>query len=687
MKQIKFWMLAAILCCGLVTTSCVDDTAMPDNPAPAPEKPSVKDPGKWWIDENNMDKKVPPGDNFFMYCNGSWWKNTTIPHDATYVDQYTNVKPTFQDRYNVQTDANFQTFVSHLKWVDDGSEAAIAGQKLYDDVLAKSGLNEATTQEDVLRAFGRMTAMGVTPGVWLEPIFIKGKVCLYAEFNGGDEMVGMKEELSEVQATQNHTSLMQMMKDDPSLQSHLVPLAGRGGTRAVPDDCLPLKYIVEGMGFDPKDDYFRDKYYKKKNVLDENIKYDVIDTKENFTTYFSLAFSVKKLKKFVLEYYGVDYGFISQKTRVAYNEDLAKNSDPFFAGYKASMNEVKRMMEKKYSLYLRAKMVADLVPKGLKEEYLRYCEELKAVFAQRIKDSDWLSEGSKKNALKKLNAMVINVGYPDQWIEEGLPDFSKTKSLIEDIYSFRKARLNLLKAIVGKSRQEAAFTVVVMNGLPLSRENADYFPYYNVVTIFPYNILPPCYDPAQSLAINYAHFFFIGHEMTHGFDTNGSQYDKNGDYKEGGIWASTADKAEFDRRAGLLIKWFKSFDLLPDEMPGVKAQGETTINENIADLGGIGIVWQAYLNRLKADGYTGSELKLMKQRFFLAYADMWCAKYNKDCVNYYAFGEGRREGPDPHSLNKERVNGIVPNTDGWYDAFDIKDGALYRQPADRIHIW
>ncbi len=175
--------------------------------------------------------------------------------------------------------------------------------------------------------------------------------------------------------------------------------------------------------------------------------------------------------------------------------------------------------------------------------------------------------------------------------------------------------------------------------------------------------------------------------MTHGFDNEGSQYDKNGDYREGGIWASAADKAEFDRRAGLLVKWFGSFDVLPDEMPGVKAEGKVTLPENIADLGGIEIAWQAYLNRLQADGYTGQELKMMKQRFFLAYANEWCAKYNKDYVNYFSFGKERSEGPDPHSMHKERVNGIVPNVDGWYEAFDITGGALYRQPADRIRIW
>ena len=135
------------------------------------------------------------------------------------------------------------------------------------------------------------------------------------------------------------------------------------------------------------------------------------------------------------------------------------------------------------------------------------------------------------------------------------------------------------------------------------------------------------------------------------------------------------------------MKWYESLDVLPDEMPGVKAEGKVTLPENIADLGGMEIAWQVYQNRLKADGYTGQELKLMKQRFFQAFAEEYRSKYDKDFVDYFAFGKDNASGPETHSMNKERVNGVVSNMDGWYDAFDITGGALYRKPADRIRIW
>ena len=397
--------------------------------------------------------------------------------------------------------------------------------------------------------------------------------------------------------------------------------------------------------------------------------------------------AVTILKEMIKDFYDLDYCLISQKTLEEANNELKKH--PLTENYEMSLKEVEKIMDKSYLTYLRSKMVAEqMVPAGRKEEYMKYCKEMIGVFGQRIKSNEWMSEGSKKNALDKLNAMVFNVAYPDHWIKEGLPDFSKSQSLLEDVYIMRTARQNLLKAIVGKSRIKESFTAIAMDiNNWLGEENASYDPNYNSMSILPYYVLPPNYDPTQSLAINYQMFDTMGHEMTHGFDTSGSQFDKNGDYTPNGIWASEADKAEFDRRTELLVKCYNSYDVLPDEMPGVKADGKTTLGENIADLGGTEIAYQAFLNRLEVDGYTGDNLKLMKQRFFLSLGEEWRSKYGEDHVNYTAFGKGNPYGADVHSLSKERVNGVVANMNGWYEAFDIKDGALYRAPKDRIKIW
>ena len=694
MKKIFLWMPAAILFSSLMMASCVGfaDSAIgvednPTEPTKKPETASAKDPGKWWIDESYMDKSVKLSDDFFMYCIGTWWKNTTLDKEHSILYRFYDVKPSFTDRVNSLTDDNYSKYKSRLKWADPNSEAAASAQKLYDDVLKKSGLEAATTPEDVMRAFGKMSAMGVSSCIRLEPFGYNGKICMYV--NLCDESYdAYRDSPSNARQSDKKTSFRELLKKHPELMQHLVPVSGKSGTRSIPEKLSFIKYILEGMGIDPEACYTLEDWVtltdqKKSSEINNKIAY-MEEWQKIFT---DKEKAVTLLKEMIENIYHLDYCLISQKTMEEVNDNL--KNDTQAKGAELSLQKVEKTMEENYLPYLRSKLVAEqMVPAGLKDEYMNYCKEMIGVFGVRIKTNEWMSEGSKKNALDKLNAMVFNVAYPDHWIKEGLPDFSKSQSLLEDVYIMRRARQNLLKAIVGKSRTEESFTAVVMSADGwLGFENASYDEYYNSMNILPYYVLPPYYDPSQSLAINYESLSTVGHEMTHGFDKEGTQFDKDGNYTAKGIWASEADKAEFDRRAEMLVECYSSYDVLPWEMPGVKADGKTTLSENIADLGGGEIAYQAYLNRLKADGYTGDNLKLMKQRFFLALAEEWRAKYGAAFVNFVAFGKNNPYGRDVHSMNRERVNGVVANMDGWYEAFDIKDGTLYRKPADRIKIW
>ena len=694
MKKIFLWMPAAILFSSLMMASCVGfaDSAIgvednPTEPTKKPETASAKDPGKWWIDESYMDKSVKLSDDFFMYCIGTWWKNTTLDKEHSILYRFYDVKPSFTDRVNSLTDDNYSKYKSRLKWADPNSEAAASAQKLYDDVLKKSGLEAATTPEDVMRAFGKMSAMGVSSCIRLEPFGYNGKVYLYVDVCN-ESYSESKKSSSDATQSDKKTSFRELFKKHPELMQHLVPVSGKSGTRSIPEKLSFIKYILEGMGIDPEACYTLEDWVtltdqKKSSEINNKIAY-MEEWQKIFT---DKEKAVTLLKEMIENIYHLDYCLISQKTMEEVNDKL--KNDTQAEGAELSLQKVEKTMEENYLPYLRSKLVAEqMVPAGLKDEYMNYCKEMIGVFGVRIKTNEWMSEGSKKNALDKLNAMVFNVAYPDHWIKEGLPDFSKSQSLLEDVYIMRTTRQNLLKAIVGKSRLKESFTALAMdNEAWLGLENAFYDPLFNSMNILPYYILPPNYDPTQSLVINYQMFDTMGHEMTHGFDTSGSQFDKNGNYTPNGIWASEADKAEFDRRTELLVKCYDSYDVLPDEMPGVKADGKTTLGENIADLGGTEIAYQAFLNRLKIDGYTGDNLKLMKQRFFLSLGEEWRSKYGEDHVNYVAFGKGNPHGADVHSLSKERVNGVVANMNSWYEAFDIKDGALYRAPKDRIKIW
>ena len=691
-------MLAAILFGSLVMTSCHDaDDAIAngeDNPVtPAEPGTSAVDHGTWWIDDSHMDQTVKPGDNFYMHCIGTWWKNTTLTGEGKAEVSFQNdMSENFKKRVAALTDANYQVFKSHLNWADDGSATAIAAQKLYDGVLEQSGLDKAETADEVLHAFGKLVEMGIAPGFRLEPFFYKGKICLYFK-TANEFFIELQKDTNpgdDASQSSSQPSLQQMIMQYPELQSHLVPLSGSSATRAIPQQWSAIKGIIEGMGIDTENVFLLEGHAALMPPMpSEQLKKYVDEENENMASWqepYEKA-DVKALKKYAMSYVRSDSAFISRGAMEKINAGLDFTLNGKKVETRMSLKKVEEILGGSYLPYLRSKMVADqMVPAGTKETLLKCCEELKAVFAQRIKDSEWLSESSKLNAIEKLNAMKFNVAYPDKWYAEGLPDFSKSQSLLEDLYISRSARIKLLKAIIGKDRNES-FTVTAMSEFGnLTYDNATYDPNSNSMNILPFYVLPPFYDAAQSLAINYANLCTIGHEMTHGFDTAGSRIDKNGDYKAEGIWADASDKAEFDRRAELLVKCYESFDLLPDELPGQKANGKFTLAENIADLGGGEIAYQAYLNRLKADGYTGDQLKQMKQRFFQTYAETWRAKYNGKHAMSEAFGDDT-EAPNEHSLPKERVNGVVTNMDGWYEAFDVTDGALYRKPAERIKIW
>ena len=520
----NLWMLAAILTCGLVMTSCVDDKTVPDNPSPTPEQASAKDPGKWWIDENNMDKSVKPGDNFFMYCNGSWWKNTAVDQTFNITTRLSEMKPTFEERVNSLTDANYAIYKSHLKWADPNSEAAASAQKLYDDVLKKSGLAEAKTSADVLRAYGKMCAMGVSSCIKLQPFCYDNKICLYAKFNN-EYFVSYEDDLENIGllATRSgiRPSIRQIINENPDVMAHLVPLCGRSGTRGIPNEWSFLRYVLEGMGIDATQVFIYDDYLKVAELTDGPVsEFSTLFLRQMQTNFENQAAGVDVLKEMIMNYYKTDYGFISQKTMEEYNNNLNKSvGDNITSVTKRwlSLKKLEMSLERDYLSYLRSKMVADqLVPKGLKERYMNYCKDMKDVFAQRIKANDWLSEDGKKNALEKLDAMVFNVAEPNEWYTEGLPDFTKSQSLLEDIYIMRKAYLNLMKALLGKSREEASFTVVITDSnTNLSDQNAFYDRHFNSINMLPGFILPPFFDPAQSLAINYECFCTLGQQVWH----------------------------------------------------------------------------------------------------------------------------------------------------------------------------
>lgn len=292
---------------------------------------------------------------------------------------------------------------------------------------------------------------------------------------------------------------------------------------------------------------------------------------------------------------------------------------------------------------------------------------LKAAYHARIEKLDWMSATTRQEALKKLETYVIKVGYPDH-----PRDYAKLVVHDDDLVG------NVTRAAAA----DWSFFVGRLNG-PVDRTDWSMTPQTNDAyngslrdIVFPAGILqPPIFDANADPAINYgAVGGVIGHELTHGFDDEGRKIDADGALRD---WWTADDAKAFDARAKMLGAQYSAFEPLP----GVHINGELTMGENIADLGGLTLgldAYHAFLHGKPApviDGYSGD------QRVFLGWAQAWRGKVRDDAVR-------RQVVSDPHSPRQFRVNGVVRNIDAWYALFGVKPGEkLYVAPEERVHIW
>ncbi len=313
--------------------------------------------------------------------------------------------------------------------------------------------------------------------------------------------------------------------------------------------------------------------------------------------------------------------------------------------------------------------VAKYFPPESKAKIDALVRELIVAMGQRIDRLDWMSPATKAKAHEKLSQFTVKVGYPDKWRDYSAVQV-KEDDLAGDVRAFGRFEWNRQVKRLNDPVDRAEW------GMTPQTVNAYYNPTQNEI-VFPAAILaPPYFDPAADPAANYGGIgATIGHEMTHGFDDEGRQFDGKGVLTD---WWTAEDAAKFKVQAAKLNAQYDTYS----PFPGVHVKGDQTTGENIADLGGALIALDAYHNSLHGkpapviDGLTGDE------RFFLAYAQSWRDKRREDMVR-------QQIASDVHSPEKYRVNGVVRNMDPWYASFpSVKPGdPLYVAPADRVKIW
>ncbi|MCQ2067001.1 MAG: M13 family metallopeptidase [Bacteroidaceae bacterium] len=311
-------------------------------------------------------------------------------------------------------------------------------------------------------------------------------------------------------------------------------------------------------------------------------------------------------------------------------------------------------------------------PAEAKTEMIELVENLRTSLGERIKAQEWMSEETKAVALDKLAAYGVKVGYPDKWDDLTGLEIDPSKSLLENVKAAQDFYWNL-----NYSKEYNKPVDREEWGMSPQTVNAYYNPLNNEIC-FPAGFLqPPLFDLNSDAAANYGSIgVVIGHEMTHGFDDQGRQYDKNGNMCQ---WWSDEDVAAFQIPAEQLAVYFDSLWVIPGEL---HANGHLCLGENIADHGGLNIaydafqIWQQKHGRLQDDnGFTP------EQRFFLSYANAWAGTTSVELLRYLTM-------MDVHSADFLRVNGALSQCEYWYDAFDIQPGdSLYVAPENRVKIW
>ncbi|MBE9585068.1 M13 family metallopeptidase [Mucilaginibacter sp. JRF] len=312
--------------------------------------------------------------------------------------------------------------------------------------------------------------------------------------------------------------------------------------------------------------------------------------------------------------------------------------------------------------------VAKYFPPAAKQYMEKLVNNLKVAYAEHIKNLDWMSAATKDRALKKLNAFTVKIGYPDKWQTYDGLNISRN-DYAGNLRNISVWRYNYMVTRLGKPVDKTRW------GMTPPTVNA----YYNSVNneiVFPAGILRfPFFDFNADDAINYGGIgAVIGHEITHGFDDQGRKYDADGTLRD---WWTAEDADKFKQRSDKVVEQYNALTVL-DTM---HVNGRLTLGENLADLGGLSIAYDAWKKTKQGQGGEKIDGFTPDQRFFLSWAQVWRSKQLAETA-------AQRILTDPHSPEEHRTNAPITNIDAWYKAFDVKPGdKMYKKPEDRARIW
>ena len=655
-------MMAAILTCGPMLTSCVDSTE--DNPSGGSSDPrNINEPS---VFADLMYPNIYVGDDFYDYAVGRW-----LDQNPLKPGQYNNGTSAAMDEIK---DEFLGTLTSKDYGVKTATDEVITA--LYNDYSAKEyaddkallkekldKLDKAATKEALYEQMGLLIKEGYQmPFEYLcRPI--ERRVTPMLMFpRSTKEFIATAETLIELaDMTKAEAKSTMEMADDwmnflvnqkisRKASSHrndyrkarLEKVNLRSGTRGA---ATALQAILKAAGIDADKDLMADKHFA---YVEDYIDACMLD-------------HLKRLCKYLVVNRDCDYipSDPNDKQRVWNAEDIVATLCK--CSYSPITVNVSAVFNKAISAANR-------------EEVVKMTEELRACFKERINNRQWISAATKANAIEKLEAMTFYVGWPgdDSGRKNWLMKAPNKKSIYQDILDLFCQRTALVDQMKGKEGEANLFYANEWDS-PSYVNNASYLQSDNSMYILSNNLMSPSFDIQMIDAMKYGMLgTLIGHEITHGFDNEGCLYNKIGKYED---WWTPADKQNFAKLQDAMVKNFNQLRYADN----VYCDGEATLVENIADLGGLNIAYDAFVKKMKATGISGDELDRQGREFFRAYAYYYMENMSAEKIEDYK--------QDEHAPFCLRVNGNVYLMDEFYRLFNIKDGKMYLAPKDRIEIW
>ena len=645
------------------------------------------------LNPEDMDLSVAPGDNFYQYANGGWIKNNPL-------------RPEY---------ARFGAFDS---------------------------LSE-TNEENLNAMFQEMASLETTPGTVEQKIADLYKMALDSTRLNAEGFEPVRKYVDEIYAIPNKTELVKKVAELHLVGEG--PFFGVGVSADLMDSNMNIGYMGQGgLGMRDRDYYtepanaaLKEGYRKMLTKLFELAGYEednakradsVISFEDKLAAIswtrlqnrdVEASYNPMSSDEIIKKYQGFDFGTYFAALGLPPQDKVIVEQPSFFEGFgplfaQTSLDDLKNYIvsgiimgacgnisDEFYDAYFdffsrqmtgvseqkprwkRAMAVPNGVlgeavgqmyvskyfPESSKQQVKELVENLRTALSQHIAELDWMSDATKEYAQQKLKAFTVKVGYPDKWKDYSGINIDPKKSYYENMREvsiwFVQDNMKDLGKPVDKEEWHMSPQTV----------NAYYNPTSNEIC-FPAAILqPPFFNPNADDATNYGAIgVVIGHEMTHGFDDQGRLFDKDGNMTN---WWTEEDDAKFREKANKLAAQFDEVEVLP----GVHANGQLTMGENIADHGGLSIAFTALQNAWNGvhpkpiDGFTA------EQRFYLGYARVWAQNITDEEI-------ARRTKEDVHSLGNNRVNVSVRNFQSFFDAFGIKEGdPMYRPESERVHIW